>query len=104
MSSHNNGNPMTRRHALRRIAILGATAAAPTLLADESAFAASSKKCHGTTPKSAVQYRNKPKGSHQCSNCTHFCPGSSAKAEGTCNVVKGSISPHGWCLAWAAKS
>lgn len=86
-----------RRHALRSLAMMGATAAAPALLLADTVPA---EACTGTTSKSAMQYQGKPKGKDQCSNCQLFCPGSSAKAMGTCKLVKGSISPKGWCVAW----
>lgn len=104
MSADQKGTDLGRRHALRRLAMLGAAAASPAFLASETAFAAAPKSCHGTTAKASVRYQKHPKDTHKCSNCTHFCPGSSAKAMGSCEVVKGSISPHGWCLAWASKS
>lgn len=54
--------------------------------------------------KAAMQYRDTPNGKQECSNCSLFVPGSSAKANGTCKVVDGSISPHGYCVAYAAKA
>jgi hypothetical protein len=29
--------------------------------------------------------------------------GTSASAEGTCKIVAGAISPHGWCIAYSKK-
>lgn len=104
MSEDSTGVDWDRRRALRRLVMLAAAAASPALMMSEPASAAATKHCHGTTAKAAVRYQSHPKDTHQCSNCTHFCPGSSAKAKGTCEVVKGPISPHGWCLAWAPKS
>lgn len=59
---------------------------------------------YGTTPQSAVAYRDSPNGSNDCASYMHFIPGPSAVADGHCTVVAGSISPHGWCAVWAAKS
>lgn len=87
----------SRRHALRSLAVLGATAAAPAMLL---ADAAPAYACNGTTPKSQMQYQSTPKGNHDCKNCQLYCPGKTAKAMGTCKLVKGSISPKGWCVAW----
>lgn len=50
------------------------------------------------------KYQTSPKNGHQCSQCTFFVKGSSATANGTCKIVDGSISPKGWCTAFAAKS
>ncbi len=55
-------------------------------------------------PQAAMQYRNTPNGKQDCSNCSLYIPGSSAKANGTCKVVDGSISPQGYCVAYAAKA
>jgi len=93
------GSTLTRRNALKSMASLAGAAAAPAWLVSRSALADDSQ--YGSTPKSAVQYQDHPKGDHQCSNCMHFIPGASAGAMGHCKVVAGSIAPKGWCLAWA---
>lgn len=49
------------------------------------------------------KYQTSPKNGQKCSQCTFFIPGSSAKANGTCKIVAGSISPNGWCTAFSAK-
>ncbi len=54
--------------------------------------------------KAAMQYRDKPNGKQECANCMQFIPGKTAKANGTCKIVAGSISPHGWCIAYSPKS
>jgi hypothetical protein len=54
--------------------------------------------------KAAMKYQETPNGSKACANCMQFIPGSDPKANGTCKVVEGSISPHGYCIAWAAKA
>ncbi|MDA3920183.1 MAG: high-potential iron-sulfur protein [Salinisphaera sp.] len=59
---------------------------------------------YGHTPKSALQYQDKPKGNQKCSNCSLYIPGPSADAKGHCKVVAGEVSPQGWCSAWAPKS
>ena len=50
------------------------------------------------------KYQTKPNGTKKCSNCSLFIPGKTATATGTCKVVDGTISPNGYCIAWAAKS
>jgi len=47
--------------------------------------------------KAMVQYQDSPKGGHQCSGCSNFVP------PGSCKVVTGKISPHGWCSIWTPK-
>ncbi|MBV8197004.1 MAG: high-potential iron-sulfur protein [Candidatus Eremiobacteraeota bacterium] len=49
------------------------------------------------------KYQSSPKNGQKCSGCSFFIPGSSAKANGTCKIVDGSISPNGWCTAYAPK-
>ena len=41
--------------------------------------------------KEAAQYQDMPKGLLSCSVCTFF------RAPGSCKVVTGIVSPHGWC-------
>ncbi len=54
--------------------------------------------------KAQMQYRDKPNGKLDCDDCIQFIPGKKSKANGECKVVEGSISPHGWCIAFAPKS
>ncbi len=54
--------------------------------------------------KETMQYRDKPNGKQQCSNCMQFIPGKTSEANGECKVVEGSISPQGWCTAYAPQS
>lgn len=54
--------------------------------------------------KTQFKYQDTPKDRHQCSGCTFYIPGKSATANGTCKIVKGDISPKGWCQAFSAKS
>jgi hypothetical protein len=41
--------------------------------------------------KEAAQYQDTPKGILTCAVCTFF------RAPGSCKVVTGIVSPHGWC-------
>jgi hypothetical protein len=50
------------------------------------------------------KYQSKPNGTQMCSGCSLFIPGKTATAAGTCKIVAGNISPHGWCTAFAAKT
>lgn len=54
--------------------------------------------------QAVAMYQDKPHGSQECLNCIHFVPGNTPEAMGTCKVVDGSISPKGWCVAYAPKS
>ncbi len=53
--------------------------------------------------KAAVKYQTTPNGSKDCDDCLQFIPGKTANSEGACKVVEGSISAHGYCIAWVAK-
>jgi hypothetical protein len=53
--------------------------------------------------KAQFKYQGTPNSGHKCSQCRFFVKGSSASANGTCSIVDGSISPNGWCTAFAAK-
>lgn len=53
--------------------------------------------------KAEVQYRDRPNGGKDCDDCIQFVPGPTAEAAGSCKVVAGSISPHGYCLAFTPK-
>ena len=58
-----------------------------------------------TMDQKSVQYQSKPKNGQQCSGCTFFIPAKSnpTKANGTCKLVKGAISPNGWCKMYSPK-
>lgn len=61
-------------------------------------------KAQGKATKDAMKYQDKPKGDQKCSDCKFFVPGKTSTANGTCQVVEGSISPQGWCTAYIKKS
>ncbi len=84
----------------RRTLLKGATVIAGAAIASALAGKARAAK----SSKAAMKYQDKPNGDQQCSNCKFFVPGKTPKENGTCQVVEGSISPQGWCTAWAKKS
>ena len=53
--------------------------------------------------KAAMHYQDSPNGKSQCSGCKYFVAGDSATANGSCQIVDGSISPNGYCMAFTAK-
>jgi hypothetical protein len=87
--------------ALTRQAFLGAAIVLPALagLLTVTASADESK-----SSQASMHYQTTPNGSMQCSKCRFFVPGKDAQSDGTCQVVDGSISPNGYCMAFAAKS
>ncbi|HET6276671.1 MAG TPA: high-potential iron-sulfur protein [Candidatus Cybelea sp.] len=52
----------------------------------------------------SMHYQTSPKDGMQCSGCNFFIAGKDASSDGTCKVVDGTISPHGYCMAYNAKS
>jgi hypothetical protein len=82
-------NHPTRKEALRSLIVLPALAGAIGL-ATPAAQAADNKK--------QFKYQDKPgKNGEKCSECKFF------KAPHACSIVTGTISPNGWCIAWAKK-
>ncbi len=83
--------PTTRRTVLVWLAAAPALAFSARALAQQKAT------------KQAMKYQDKPNGGNECDKCVQYVPGPNAKAPGTCKVVEGSISPKGWCMAYAPK-
>ena len=48
-------------------------------------------------PQKDAHYKNSPDGDQSCQICAHFLP------PAKCQIVRGPISPHGWCEHFAAK-
>jgi hypothetical protein len=86
---------ISRRRLLKGAAVVTGAALA-------SAFVGRARAAKST--KAAVKYQDKPKGDQKCSDCKFFVPGKTPTADGTCQVVEGSISPQGWCTAYTKKS
>lgn len=80
----------SRRLLLRRAALLAGAALTASVVPNEAAAQKVSKE--------AMKYQDKPNGDQRCSNCMQFVPPAS------CKVVDGTISPNGYCLAWAKKA
>jgi len=84
----------------RRTLLKGA--AAVTCVALASAFAG--KAFAEKSTKAAANYQDKPKGDKDCDDCNFFIPGKTSKADGTCQLVEGSISPEGYCTLYVKKA
>jgi hypothetical protein len=87
--SDSTSSPISRRKMLRWIATapfvaLGLTATlSPAQAADN---------------KKQFKYQDKPgRGGAKCSGCRFF------RAPHGCSIVTGTISPNGWCIAWAKR-
>jgi hypothetical protein len=92
---------LSRRAVLRGALVVGCSLIVPiaffssSAIGVEPAAATTAKK----TPKAAVKYQNKPKGTQKCSICTNYIAASK-----TCKLVEGPINPNGWCILWAKKA
>jgi hypothetical protein len=56
------------------------------------------KVAQAKVAQNVVQYQTSPKDGAMCSLCVNFAP------PNACNIVDGTISPNGWCVAFAPKS
>jgi hypothetical protein len=86
---------------LKRLAFLEKAALLPVLavVLDETARAQSAK-----SSKESMRYQDSPNDGKQCAGCKFFMPGKDADSGGSCQIVDGTISPHGYCIAFTAKS
>jgi hypothetical protein len=81
----------SRKDALRTLIVLPALA---------GALALTSTTADAANNQAQFKYQDHPdaKTGHKCSGCQLFKPPHS------CSLVTGTISPNGWCVAWAKKS
>jgi hypothetical protein len=86
---HENKN-VSRGEALKHLVVLPALAGLLAAGSFSTAEAADNKK--------QFKYQDKP-GPHgqKCSGCRFF------KSPHSCLIVHGTISPNGWCTAWAKR-
>ena len=88
----------SRRAVLRgSVALVAAAGSAATAAEDGAAtmkFAQAAQK----VAQKDVQYQETPKDGNKCSLCTNFQP------PNACAIVAGTISPNGWCVAFAPKA
>jgi len=79
----------TRRDVLRAgVAVIGGVAA----------VRASQAQAQTKIEPAMVQYQTMPKDGHKCGDCVNF------EAPSGCKIVAGTISPDGWCAAFAPKA
>ncbi len=83
---------LSRRSALRRVALLAGAALTANVMQNRDALA------QQKATKEAMKYQDKPSGDKQCSNCSQFV------APNSCKIVEGAVSPSGYCIAWVKKA
>ena len=66
-------------------------------------FAAPARADASKAPQASMHYQNTPNGDMRCALCKFFIPAQDAKSDGSCQIVDGSISPNGYCMAYSAK-
>lgn len=81
---------------IRAAALLAGTAIVPLLGTVGAAIAAKLSRAD-------VKYQDQPNAGKDCDDCLQFIPGATRKAAGTCRVVEGPVSAHGYCLAFTPK-
>ena len=85
---------ISRREILKSMGvIIGATAVTALLI----------PKIAHMISKAWVQYQDHPEGDQYCASCVNFIPNIKSTANGTCMIVEGAISPHGWCKSFAQR-
>lgn len=77
-------------------ALLAGAAIVPLLVTVRAAIAAKLSRAD-------VKYQDQPNAGKDCDDCLQFIPGATRKAAGTCRVVEGPVSAHGYCLAFTPK-
>jgi hypothetical protein len=90
--------PFSRRMLLRSGVALMAAAGAATASAAESIAPRKFAQAAQKVAQKDVQYQDSPKDGNKCSLCVNFQP------PHACAVVDGTISPDGWCVAFAPKA
>lgn len=104
---------MEKEQQLSRGDLLAKLALAPIAIgalamirAEADAAATHDAVSGGTMAPQAAAYQTTPKGAAKCSNCSLYIPAKSnpAKSNGACKIVKGAISPHGWCKFYSKKA
>ena len=80
---------LDRPEFLRKVAGVPAAAVVLSLIAEPAEAADNKKQFH---------YQDKPgPGGKKCEGCRFFRP------PHACTIVTGTISPHGWCIAWSKR-
>jgi hypothetical protein len=88
----NDDGRLLRRSVLRRAALLTAAVLAVRVIPTKEA------RAQAKASKEGMQYQDKPNADKQCSNCRSFLPPNS------CSIVEGTVTPSGYCVAWAKKT
>jgi len=90
-------------HESARRRLLGRAAAALPAMLVVPLFARPSTARAGSASKEDFHYQDHPNENRRCANCVQFIPSANEQQPGTCQIVAGSISPDGWCMAFTPR-
>ncbi len=95
---------MQKNNDLSRADVLAKLAMAPLAIGALAALRAESEAA-SKSPKTAIKYVDHPVGGKKCDQCRFYIAAKKdpMKARGGCQIVQGSISPNGYCVAYAKK-
>ena len=111
-------NAISRKDFLKKGAVAGAMGAAAVALAyckkkgGEEASAPSAGGCSDVSgltqaekdTRAQLKYMDKSdQEGKACNGCALFVPAAAGAACASCNLVKGPISPEGYCTSWVKK-
>ena len=54
--------------------------------------------------KGEFMYQDHPHDGKSCAQCRYFAPDNANPSIGSCEIVDGTISREGWCMAFVAKA
>ena len=54
--------------------------------------------------KGEFMYQEHPHEGRSCAQCKYFAPDSANPSIGSCEIVDGTISRDGWCVAFASRA
>ncbi len=91
--------PNAMEKFVSRRSFIGGAVILPSLVLLPASRAGADEKAS----QDSMHYQTSPNGDKQCSKCQFFLANQDAQANGTCRIVDGSISPHGYCMAFAPK-
>ncbi|MBC5799648.1 MAG: high-potential iron-sulfur protein [Candidatus Eremiobacteraeota bacterium] len=96
---------MKKHNYVSRADALGKLAMAPLAIGALAALRTGAAAANNKSAKSAVKYVDHPVSGKKCDACRFYIAAKHdpMKTRGGCQIVQGSISPNGYCVAWAKK-
>jgi len=63
-----------------------------------------SSRAKAKAGKGEFMYQDHPHDGKSCAQCKYFAPDNASPGSGSCEIVDGTISREGWCMAFVAKA